>query len=146
MQDQFKSILLVGLQFLCIIVLLSTSTLKHISLTSYILLGLSVLVMLWAIATMQKSKLRVQPQPARNAVFITSGPYRFVRHPMYTAVLLGCVGLLTDQFTWLRFSIVLALAIVLIIKLRWEEKMLMQKFEQYEQYCEHTHRLIPFVY
>ena len=95
---------------------------------------------------MQKSKLSILPEPSANATLITKGPYRFIRHPMYTAILLGSLGLVINQFTWLRLAIVIALAIVLLIKLNWEEKMLSQKFDAYKEYMKHSKRLVPFIF
>lgn len=40
----------------------------------------------------------------------------------------------------------LALIVVLIIKLNWEEKMLLEKFSGYKNYRERTNKLIPFIY
>jgi protein-S-isoprenylcysteine O-methyltransferase Ste14 len=146
MPNRIKSILLVALQILFISLLLSGSPFKNISHLAYAFLILSIVLVLWAIATMQKSKLRILPEPSPNATLITNGPYRFIRHPMYTAILLGSVGLLIHQFTWLRISIAIALTIVLLTKLTWEEKMLSRKFEGYEQYSKATSRLIPFIF
>lgn len=146
MMIRFKSILLVSLQFLFILLLLSGISLKNISLSAIILMLLSAGLILWAIIAMQKSKLSILPQPSANATLITKGPYRFIRHPMYTAILLGSLGLVINQFTWLRLAIVIALAIVLLIKLNWEEKMLLEKFDAYKEYMKHSKRLVPFIF
>ncbi len=95
---------------------------------------------------MQKSKLRILPEPSATATLITNGPYRFIRHPMYTAILLGSTGLLIHQFTLVRLVLIIALAIVLLIKLGWEEKMLSQKFEGYKNYMKQTQKLFPFIF
>lgn len=146
MPNRIKSILLVALQFLFIILLLSGTQLKNISLLAYAFLILSIVLVLWAIATMQKSKLRILPEPSPNATLITNGPYRFIRHPMYTAILMGSAGLLIHQFTWLRLSITIALAIVLLVKLTLEERMLQQKFAAYRDYMRRSKKLLPFIY
>lgn len=95
---------------------------------------------------MQKSKWRIMPEPSANATLVTQGPYHYIRHPMYSAIILGAVGLLISYFTWVRLIMVILLAIVLISKLTWEEKMLIQKFEGYSSYCRGSKRLIPFLY
>ncbi len=146
MPNRKKSILLVVLQFVFILLLLSGSPLKNIPTLSYIFIILSILLAFWAIATMKKSKLRILPEPSPHATLITNGPYRFIRHPMYTAILMGSVGLLIHQFTLMRLSILIALAIVLVIKLTWEESMLFQKFEAYRDYMRRSKRLFPFIY
>jgi protein-S-isoprenylcysteine O-methyltransferase Ste14 len=146
MPNRIKSILLVFFQFAFILLLLSGSSLKNIPALSYAFIILSILLVFWAIATMKKSKLRILPEPSPHATLITNGPYRFIRHPMYTAILMGSVGLIVHQFTWLRLSILFALVIVLIVKLTWEERMLLQKFEAYRDYMRRSKRLLPFIF
>lgn len=146
MPNRIKSILLVVLQFVFILLLLSGSPLKNIPALAYAFIILSILLVFWAIATMKKSKLRILPEPSLHATLITNGPYRFIRHPMYTAILMGSVGLLIHQFTWFRLSILIALAIVLVAKLTWEERMLLQKFETYRDYMLRSKRLFPFIF
>lgn len=141
-----KSIVLVTLQFLLIVLLLSGLLLNNLSVLPAIFIIISFHLLLWAMAAMQKSKLRILPEPSGNAALITIGPYRYIRHPMYTAIMLGALGLLISYFSWVRLVMVISLAIVLIIKLTWEEKMLLQKFEGYPSYRRHTKRLIPFLF
>lgn len=146
MTNPIKSILLVTLQFLFILLMLSGTALNNLSALSYTFITLSIILVLWAIITMQKSKLRILPEPSADAVLITNGPYRFIRHPMYTAILLGCIGLLITNFSFTRLAIIIALTIVLISKLLWEEKMLSQKFDVYKNYMKLTARLFPFIF
>jgi protein-S-isoprenylcysteine O-methyltransferase Ste14 len=146
MPNRTKSLLLVLLQFIFIYLLGTSITFENISLLAFAFIFLSILLLAWAIMTMRKSRLNILPDPHTNAILISNGPYRFIRHPMYTAILLGSSGLLFSQFTWFRLLIVVALAIVLVVKLTWEEKMLSHKFENYKQYRKQTYRLIPFIY
>ncbi|MEI7734691.1 MAG: isoprenylcysteine carboxylmethyltransferase family protein [Ferruginibacter sp.] len=141
-----KSFILVTLQFTLIGVLLFTTAPFAVSVASTVLIAASVLLVIWAIAVMQQSKFRISPVPAAAAVLVTSGPYRFIRHPMYTAILLGAAGLLTGYFSWIRLSMAVLLAIVLIIKLFWEEKMLTEKFSTYGAYKKNSRRLFPYIF
>ena len=146
MPDRIKSILLVAMQFIFIFLLLNRSRLDRLQLIPSIFILLSAILVFWAIATMQKSKLRILPQPSASATLITDGPYHFIRHPMYTSVLLGTTGLLINHFNWMRLGFFIALAAVLIIKLTWEEKMLLQKFGPYKNYMANTSKLFPFIF
>ena len=141
-----KSKTLVFLQFTIIFTLLGGTVFSRMNLFAFSLLILSVLLIGWAIFTMRKSKLRVMPEPSANATLITNGPYRYIRHPMYTAVILFCGSLLICNFSLLRVLLITALTIVLIIKLTLEEKLLQQKFEAYQDYHKHTYRFIPLVF
>lgn len=146
MPNRIKSIMLVVFQFVFILLLLSGFPLKNMPALSYAFIILSILLVFWAIVTMKKSKLRILPEPSPHATLVTNGPYRFIRHPMYTAILMGSVGLLIHQFTWLRLSYVIALTVVLVGKLIWEERMLLQKFEAYRDYMRRSKRLLPFIF
>ena len=83
-----KSIVLVTLQFLLIVLLLSGLLLNNLSVLPAIFIIISFHLLLWAMAAMQKSKLRILPEPSGNAALITIGPHHFIRHPMYTAIML----------------------------------------------------------
>jgi protein-S-isoprenylcysteine O-methyltransferase Ste14 len=106
----------------------------------------AVLLLLWGVASMRRSRLRVTPIPAKDASLVTSGPYRFIRHPMYTSVLLGTLGLLLMDFTAWRLGILLLLTLVLTLKLRFEETLLSRRFPEYQAYIKRTWKLIPFLY
>ena len=141
-----KSILLVFTQFSCIGFLLFGSRSNNISIAVTIIIGLSIVIAFWAIFTMQKSKLKIFPAPSADAILITNGPYQYIRHPMYTSVLLCCFGFLMIYFNLARTLIFLILLIDLLIKLHWEEAMLKSKFKGYQKYCENTNKLLPFIY
>lgn len=78
---------------------------------------------------------------------VRSGPYRFVRHPIYTGILFAFLGTALAQDQWRS-----ALALVLMLagleyKRRVEERWMTETFgEAYRDYRRHTRALIPFVY
>jgi protein-S-isoprenylcysteine O-methyltransferase Ste14 len=76
---------------------------------------------------------------------VTSGPYHFIRHPIYSGILLGMLGTaLATNIYWL-----IALALVgayFIYSATVEEKLMTSNFPtQYPSYKAHTKMLIPFV-
>jgi protein-S-isoprenylcysteine O-methyltransferase Ste14 len=76
---------------------------------------------------------------------VTSGPYRFVRHPIYSGLLLACLGtaVLTNI---VGLVIVAALAASFYYSALVEERNLTAAFpDAYPSYREHTKMLIPFV-
>ena len=85
----------------------------------------------------------IRPEPKQRSKLITSGPYRFVRHPMYTSVLLVMVpfGFLTGEP--LRALYWLLLLAVLWKKASVEEAMLRQRFDKYGRYMQSTGRFLP---
>jgi protein-S-isoprenylcysteine O-methyltransferase Ste14 len=76
---------------------------------------------------------------------VTSGPYRFVRHPIYSGILLGLLGtaLATDLYLLVAFGVAFA---YFLYSATVEERLLAKAFpEAYPRYRAHTKMLIPFV-
>jgi protein-S-isoprenylcysteine O-methyltransferase len=77
---------------------------------------------------------------------IERGPYRYVRHPIYTGILLMALGTATLQARLASFLFCAGLLIGLLFKLRAEEELLTRHFpEAYPRYRERVRGLIPFV-
>jgi len=86
------------------------------------------------------------PAHKKDHELVTSGPYRFVRHPIYTGMILALFGgLLTgDILSVLLFVILLT---VFALRIRKEEGIMLGLFpNQYPAYQARTKRLIPFVW
>jgi protein-S-isoprenylcysteine O-methyltransferase Ste14 len=75
-----------------------------------------------------------------------SGPYRVVRHPIYSGLLLAIGGTALDVGEW-RGLVALGLALAaLIYKSRNEEQRMREIFPEYEAYQRTTAALVPFIY
>ena len=102
---------------------------------------------IWAIVIMKrKSKFSGLPEPKQNAHLLETGPYKYIRNPMYSAVMLGFGALLLDFFTPFRLLIYILEIFVLLKKITIEEQLLQEKFKDYASYKSRTKRLIPFIY
>ena len=80
----------------------------------------------------------------KDAVLITHGPYRWVRHPFYVcaALLMASVTGLTAN--WLIGVSSLLVLMLLVIRTPKEEEMLIQRFgDDYRRYIEATGKFIP---
>jgi len=100
----------------------------------------------WSLATMPLRQLRVTPEVAPNAKLVASGPYRFIRHPMYLSVLVTTISLVIHHFTAWRLAVWCVLLVALILKIQFEEMLLRERFPEYREYQRRTKRLIPFLY
>jgi len=83
------------------------------------------------------------PTPKKNSQLIQNGIYKYIRHPIYTGILLGCFGysLYVDSSYKILISVLLLL--LFTIKSRYEEKELKQKFKTYSAYMKITGRFFP---
>ncbi len=79
---------------------------------------------------------------------ITAGPYEFVRHPIYTGILLALFGSIVLANGRLRDLIIFVFAVVLLWgKLKIEERLMLKAFPgTYPDYKRRTKALIPFMF
>jgi protein-S-isoprenylcysteine O-methyltransferase Ste14 len=77
---------------------------------------------------------------------VQSGPYHYVRHPIYSALLLMTLGTALDYAQLFGFIVLGMATLVLVVKMRFEEKLMTEHFaEQYDDYRRHVKALIPFI-
>jgi protein-S-isoprenylcysteine O-methyltransferase Ste14 len=117
-----------------------------------VIAGLTVMVAgagfrLWAILTLGRFfRFVVMIQPGHRVV--DRGPYRWIRHPSYTGLLVGVtgIGLALDDWVALAATSVLSLA-GLLVRMRAEERALLAALgPEYADYMSRTRRLIPGVW
>jgi protein-S-isoprenylcysteine O-methyltransferase Ste14 len=79
---------------------------------------------------------------------ITDGPYKRVRHPMYSDMLLWLVSFVLITANWFyALSFATGLAILLSVRIPDEERLMLERFgEAYRAYMKRSKRLIPYVF
>lgn len=101
---------------------------------------------LWTLGVNPIGNFNIRPEPKPEGRLVLRGPYRWVRHPMYVAVLLfaaGAAAWLSTGVGWALWGMLLA---VLMAKARLEEAWLLQQYPAYADYRQHSWRLLPGVY
>ena len=87
------------------------------------------------------------PGIKKDHELIQRGPYRLVRHPIYTGLLLAVFGSCLAEGRVGNLWVVGMVAVLLIVKLKAEEALLTRQFpEAYLRYQRRVKALIPFVY
>lgn len=140
-----KSFVFVLVQFVSIAILAVIGEVATKNMWLVALQGAGVFLGLWALAVFH-FRVSIFPEVSLGARLITVGPYRYIRHPMYTAVLLVTLAWVLALPTGGAFFMWIILCIDLIIKLHYEERMLMRTFARYASYMRISKRLLPFVY
>lgn len=139
-------VLLVIIQVLCLMYFIIAEG----PLTSYwysnSLILLSIIIAGWAFLTMGLTRFSVFPMPKDNTNLITKGPYGYVRHPMYTSLLVFGLGYILANPSSLPILVYATLFIVLYVKSSLEEQLLGQRFQSYKSYKKETKRFIPFIF
>ena len=144
-KEELYAYILVCVQFICIGLILISGGPFARSLSLLIMEIAGVALGIWAIVVMGWRNVNVSPLIKRGARLVTTGPYALIRHPMYTAVLLTLWALIIDRFSLFRLTVGLILTVDLLMKTRYEERLLKKQFPEYTAYMAQTKRLIPFV-
>ncbi len=107
-----------------------------------VLVGFAVVLGLWAARWLGKG-LTPLPLPNGQVDLVVHGPYRWVRHPMYTAVIIGMGGIALRSGSWWSVGAWAALVALFAFKSRWEERHLESAFPGYAEYRTRTGRFLP---
>jgi len=80
----------------------------------------------------------------KQHTLVTTGPYRWVRHPLYTSAALAIVGNSLVAANWFIFVVGCLALLLLVIRTRKEEQNLIAKFgDDYRNYMQRTGRFVP---
>ena len=76
---------------------------------------------------------------------ISTGPYRFIRHPMYAAAILLIWSSAPGHFSIMTAIVGLVVTLSVCPRIVAEEQLLRMRFPEYAEYARATKRIIPFV-
>ncbi len=105
---------------------------------------LAVLLMLWARATFGWRSFHAAANPTEGGL-VTSGPYHFVRHPIYSAVLAFIWAGVVSHFSPLNALLGLLGTGGLVVRALAEERLVARRYADYAAYAARTKRFIPFI-
>jgi protein-S-isoprenylcysteine O-methyltransferase Ste14 len=117
-----------------------------VSATGWVIVIAAMLLAVSAVVAMRIRNLSVLPEPVRNGELVERGPYKTIRHPMYSSVLLACAGLALIHGEWINGALLLLLVVVLLLKINREESLLTETYPEYRAYMGRSSRLIPGLY
>jgi protein-S-isoprenylcysteine O-methyltransferase Ste14 len=97
------------------------------------------LIILLAILQLNKN-LTPFPTPKENGELISTGLYKYIRHPIYTGIFLASIGIAFYTGSYWQLAIAIILLILFYFKSTYEESLLIQKYKDYEAYIKKTRR------
>jgi len=150
MTKRLKGNLLVLGQFVLIALLIFVpSSGLNTGVFATLLVGISLTAMFLGIVILGLSALALgksltaHPMPTKNAVLVTDGLYRFVKHPIYSGLILLSFGLTIAGGFFPHAIFFIALVVLMNYKASFEEKLLASTYAGYAEYSKKTGRFIP---
>ncbi len=103
------------------------------------------ILLIWAALSLGRN-LTPLPKPKTDAQLVTSGAFAWMRHPIYSALLLLSFGASLERGHGIALGLCVCLAVLLELKSRREEAWLLEQFAAYAEYRDRVKKFIPMIY
>ncbi len=112
-----------------------------------LVLGLAALTSLWAVHRALGDNFTTSVVPKAHHTLVQSGPYRWIRHPMYSSYLvLFLAAFLVSENAVIGLSGTAIILSLMTLRLRKEEALLIERFgDRYRHYMQTTRKFFPSV-
>lgn len=106
---------------------------------------LAIALMVSARVTFGRRSFHASANPTAGGL-VTTGPYRIIRHPIYTAACL--FGWASIVVHWSLVSVALGILLLLgaLMRMMCEEQLVKQKYPEYVEYAKVTKRMVPYLF
>lgn len=117
-----------------------------IQIISWILLFMSALIAFSGFYLLYK-RGKPEGQLENTTNLITTGIYKYIRHPIYSSLIPGVLGVLLKDTGYIQILLTAIIFVFIVITAKVEEKEMIKKFgSDYEDYIKKTKMFIPFIY
>jgi len=99
-------------------------------LVGFLIIIIAFIILLIAIKDLGRN-LSPFPRPINNSNLVTTGAYRFTRHPMYYSLIFISIGVFITKLSIYYLFLTIILALIIKFKIALEEKYLINKFKNY---------------
>jgi protein-S-isoprenylcysteine O-methyltransferase Ste14 len=107
--------------------------------------AVAVLLMIWARITFGLRSFHAAANPTEGGL-VTTGPYHYVRHPIYAAILLFFAAAIVAHPSWINAGLFLIMFAALLTRMLSEERLVVERYPEYAEYARHTKRVLPGVF
>jgi protein-S-isoprenylcysteine O-methyltransferase Ste14 len=110
----------------------------------YVLCGIGLVLLFAAISRIGQS-IQIAPAPKQEATLVTTGVYRWFRHPIYTSIVMVVLGLFLKKPTFGVATIAAVVILFLLIKVKFEERLLLARYPEYADYMRRAWGIVPWL-
>ena len=112
-----------------------------------VVMAFSLVPMIYAVFRAIGNNISPTEATRANHQLITSGPYRWIRHPLYTFGALFLLALMVQTTLWWLGALLLPALLALHWRTRYEEANLVARFgDDYRRYMQQTGRFLPKIH
>lgn len=105
----------------------------------------AALLMIAARITFGRRSFHAAATPTAGGL-VTTGPYAYVRHPIYAAVLYFVWAGTLDNMSWLAVVSAVVISAGAFARMFSEERLLAERYPEYRDYMARVSRIVPFLY
>jgi protein-S-isoprenylcysteine O-methyltransferase Ste14 len=113
-----------------------------LALAGTVLCAIGLLIMLAAFLSI-RGVIQIAPEPKADGRLITGGIYGWLRHPIYTAIIVLVLGLFLRKPTIAIGIAAVVVVVFLMVKARFEQVLLRARYPEYADYQRRTWGIIP---
>lgn len=107
--------------------------------------GVGLALMVWARLTFRSRSLHLAANPTEGGL-VTTGPYRLMRHPVYSAALLVILAAAVSHPAVASLALGALALLGVGIRVVTEERLVAARYPAYADYARRTKRLVPFIF
>jgi protein-S-isoprenylcysteine O-methyltransferase Ste14 len=106
---------------------------------------MAVGLMVWARVTFGRRSFHAAANPTAGGL-VTTGPYRIIRHPIYTAACLFGWGPIVVYPSLISVALGILLLLGALVRMICEEQAVQQRYSEYAEYARLTKRMVPYLF
>ena len=106
---------------------------------------MAVALMVWARVTFGRRSFHAAANPTAGGL-VTTGPYRVIRHPIYTAACLFGWAAIVVHLSLASVALGILMLLGALMRMICEEQLVKQKYPEYVEYAKVTKRMIPYLF
>jgi protein-S-isoprenylcysteine O-methyltransferase Ste14 len=103
------------------------------------------LLWIWARLTFGLRSFHYTANPTAGGL-VTTGPYRYLRHPIYASILLLVWAVVSANASPASVALGVLATAMLVLRMIFEETLLRRAYPEYEDYARRTKRVVPFIF